>query len=165
MPAQRDQRVLIRPWTPGQGRGDDRLVYARASRISLSGALGVAALLILLLHFAIIAFNVAGCVLIPIGAWRGWRWVREFWWRLAHVASLAVVVLQALLGRACFLTTWEGDLAGASHAQPLVAGWVERLIYLPLPLWVFAVAYVVVFAYVIALWVIVRPHLPWPGDR
>jgi len=125
----------------------------------------MAALLILSLHFAIIAFNVAGCMLIPIGAWRGWRWVRGFWWRLAHLASLAVVALQALLGRACFLTIWEGDLAGASHAQPLIAGWMGRLIYLPLPLWIFAVAYVAVFAYVIALWVFVRPRVPWRNDR
>ncbi|HET7163497.1 MAG TPA: DUF2784 domain-containing protein [Rhodanobacteraceae bacterium] len=125
----------------------------------------MAALLILSLHFAIIAFNVAGCMLAPIGAWRGWRWVRGFWWRLAHLASLAVVALQALLGRACFLTILEGDLAGASHAQPLIAGWMERLIYLPLPLWIFAVAYVAVFAYVIALWVFVRPRVPWRDDR
>lgn len=118
----------------------------------------MAALAILLVHLAIIAFNVAGCVLVPIGAWRHWRWVRAFWWRLAHVLSFAVVAAQALAGRACFLTIWQGDLAGRAHAQPLIAGWVNRLIYWPLPLWVFAVAYVVLFAYVLALWVVVRPR-------
>jgi hypothetical protein len=120
----------------------------------------MAALSILALHLAIIAFNVAGCVLVPIGAWRGWRWVREFWWRLAHLASLAVVALQAVFGRACFLTIWQSDLSGATQTRPLIAGWIDTLIYWPLPLWVFAVAYVVVFAYVIALWVWVRPLLP-----
>jgi hypothetical protein len=120
----------------------------------------MAALSILLLHVAVIAFNVAGCVLVPIGAWRGWRWVREFWWRLAHLLSLAVVALQALFGRACFLTIWQGDLSGSVHVQPLIAGWIDRLIYWPLPLWVFALAYVVVFAYVTALWVWVRPRMP-----
>lgn len=116
------------------------------------------ALSILLLHFAVIAFNVAGCVLVPIGAWRGWRWVRGFWFRSAHLLSLAVVALQALLGRACFLTIWQGDVSGASHVQPLVAGWINRLIYWPLPLWVFAVAYVAIFLYVLALWAWVRPR-------
>ena len=119
---------------------------------------------VLALHLAIIAFNVAGCVLIPIGAWRRWRWVREFWWRLAHVLSLAVVALQALMGRACFLTIWQGDASGASHVQPMIAGWINRLIYWPLPLWVFAVAYAAVFAYVIALWFCVRPCWPWRRD-
>ena len=121
----------------------------------------MAAISVLALHLAIIAFNVAGCVLIPIGAWRRWRWVCEFWFRLAHLLSLAAVALQALLGRACFLTIWQGDVSGASHVQPLIASWINRLIYWPLPLWVFAVAYVVVFAYVIALWIFVRPRMPW----
>ena len=119
----------------------------------------MAATVVLALHFAIIAFNVAGCVLIPVGAWRGWRWVRKFWWRLAHLLSLAAVALQAMLGRACFLTLWQGDLAGSAHVQPLIAGWMNRLIYWPLPLWVFAVAYVLVFVYVIALWIWVRPRM------
>ena len=125
----------------------------------------MAAISVLALHLAIIAFNVAGCVLIPIGAWRRWRWVRGFWWRLAHLLSLALVALQALLGRACFLTIWQADAAGHATTQPLIAGWINRLIYWPLPLWVFAVAYVAVFAYVIALWVFVRPRLPWRGVR
>lgn len=120
------------------------------------------AISVLTLHLAIIVFNVVGCVFVPIGAWRGWRWVREFRWRLAHLLSLAVVALQALLGRACFLTLLQGDVSGASHVQPLVASWINRLIYWPLPLWVFAIAYVVVFAYVVALWVCVRPRMPWP---
>ena len=120
----------------------------------------MAALSILAFHLAIIAFNIAGCVLIPIGAWRRWRWVREFWWRLAHLLSLAVVALQALLGRACFLTIWQDAASGASHVQPLIASWINRLIYWPLPLRVFAAAYVAVFVYVIALWIFVRPRLP-----
>lgn len=114
---------------------------------------------ILALHLVVIAFNVAGCVLIPVGSLFGWRWVRGFWWRAAHLASLAVVAAQALLGRACFLTIWQADLANHRHAaQPLIASWIDQLIYLPLPLWVFATAYVAIFIYVVALWVWVRPR-------
>lgn len=120
----------------------------------------MAALSVLALHLAIIAFNVAGCVLIPIGAGRGWRWVRGFWWRLAHLLSLALVALQALLGRACLLTIWQGHAAGSATTQPLIADWINRLIYWPLPLWVFTLAYAVVFGYVLALWLWVRPVLP-----
>jgi hypothetical protein len=110
------------------------------------------------LHLVIIAFNVAGCILVPLGALLGGRWVREFWWRAAHLASLAIVALQALFGRPCFLTIWQAELANTGRAQPLIATWIDRLIYLPLPLWVFAAAYLAVFAYVVALWVWVRPH-------
>lgn len=119
------------------------------------------AVLVLSLHLAVIAFNVVGCVVIPLGAWLGWGWVREFWWRLAHLLSLAVVAVQAIIGRACFLTIWQDELAGVSRAQPLIAGWINRMIYWPLPLWVFAVMYVVVFAYVVALWTLVRPRRPF----
>ncbi|HEU5479517.1 MAG TPA: DUF2784 family protein [Candidatus Tumulicola sp.] len=121
----------------------------------------MAAMFVLALHLAIIAFNVAGCVLIPIGAWRHWRWVRGFLWRSAHLLCLAAVAVQALAGRACFLTIWQGDVSGTSPVQPLIAGWIDRLIYWPLPLWGFAVAYVAVFAYVIVLWICVRPRMPW----
>ncbi|MGN6788255.1 MAG: DUF2784 family protein [Rhodanobacteraceae bacterium] len=121
----------------------------------------MAATFVLALHLAVIVFNVAGCLLIPVGAWRGGQWVREFWWRLAHLLSLAVVAAQALSGRACFLTIWQGDISGTSHVQPLIASWIDRVIYWSLPLWVFAVAYAVVFVYVIVLWIVVRPRAPW----
>ena len=84
--------------------------------------------------------------------------MRGFWWRLAHLLSFAVVAVQAMLGRACFLTIWQGDLSGTAHVQPLLEEWMNHLIYWPLPVWVFAVAYVVLFVYVIALWIWVRPR-------
>jgi hypothetical protein len=114
---------------------------------------------ILALHVAVIGFNVAGLFLIPIGAWRGWRWVRAPLWRLAHLGSWAVVALQAALGRACFLTDWQDGLTGASGREPpLVMRWVNSLVYWPLPLWMFAVLYAAAFAYVVALlwWVRLR---------
>ena len=60
--------------------------------------------LVLAAHVAIILFNVVGLVVIPLGAWRGWRFVRIFWWRALHLAILAIVAVQALLARDCFLT-------------------------------------------------------------
>jgi hypothetical protein len=118
----------------------------------------MAVIIVLALHLAIIAFNVAGLVLIPLGALRGWRWVREFWWRLVHLLSLAVVAIQAMLGQACFLTIWQDELSGTTPVQPMIEQWINGLIYWDLPLWVFAAAYVAAFLYVIALWVWVRPR-------
>jgi hypothetical protein len=112
---------------------------------------------VLATHLVVIAFNVFGLVAIPLGAWRGWGWVRVRWWRALHVASLAVVALQAALGRACFLTIWQTGLGGGGRADPLIMRWVNNVIYWPLPLWVFTAAYLAVFAYVVALWIWVRP--------
>lgn len=112
---------------------------------------------VLAIHLAIIAFNLFGLVAIPLGAWRGWGFVRVRWWRLLHLASLLVVALQALLGRACFLTLWQDDLAGVGASEPLVMRIVNGLIYWPLPMWAFTAAYVVVAVYVLALWRFVPP--------
>src|SRR5579883_3007857 len=69
---------------------------------------------VLWVHVAVIAFNLFGLVAVPIGALRGWRFVRIAWWRIAHVALLAAVAAQALLGRACILTVWQAALSGAA---------------------------------------------------
>lgn len=108
------------------------------------------------LHLIVIAFNVAGLILIPVGAWLRWRIVRVGWLRLLHLAMLGVVVGQALAGRACFLTVWQNELAvGDQPAQPLIMHWVDGFIYWHLPMWVFAIMYSIVFLYVLALTVLV----------
>lgn len=118
---------------------------------------------VLAVHLAIILFNLFGLIVIPLGGWRGWRFVRLFWWRALHLAVLALVAVQAVLGQVCVLTDWQAALqraAGAGGAvQPLIAGFVNRLIYWPLPLWVFAVIYVAVWVYVLLLWRLVPPRL------
>jgi len=113
---------------------------------------------ILSVHLAVIAFNVLGLVAIPLGAVLKWRWVRVRWWRALHLVSWAVVALQAALGRACFLTVWQDQLSGVAAQPPLIERTVERLVYWPLPIWVFATAYLVLFALVILLWWRVPPR-------
>jgi hypothetical protein len=109
-------------------------------------------------HLLVIAFNVFGLIAIPLGAWRGWGFVRVRWWRVLHLVSFALVALQAVLGRACFLTLWQDELSGKAESQPLIMRWVNQVIYWPLPIWVFGAAYVLLFAYVLAMWKLVPPR-------
>ena len=120
---------------------------------------------ILAIHLLVIVFNLAGLVVIPLGAKRGWAFVRAPIWRLLHAGSWATVALQAILGQACFLTVWQADASvGEASAEPLVARWINALIYWPLPLWVFAILYCAAFAYVLILFRLVP--LYWrPGTR
>jgi hypothetical protein len=113
---------------------------------------------VLALHLAVIAFNIFGLIAIPIGAWRGWRFVRAPTWRWLHLATFAVVAAQALAGRACFLTLWQDALTGRRETTPLIMTWVNSVIFWPLPTWVFAVFYVALFAYVAALMWLVPPR-------
>jgi hypothetical protein len=117
---------------------------------------------VLALHLVVIGFNVVGMVAIPLGGRLGWRWVRLRWLRLLHLASLAVTAVQALFGRACFLTLWQADLTGGRE-EPLIERVVNGLIYWPLPGWVFTAAYAAVFVYVLALWRFVSPS-PRPSS-
>jgi hypothetical protein len=130
-------------------------------------SLAVLADAVLLLHLGVILFNLFGLVAIPLGAWRGWRFVRIFWWRALHLAILALVALQAFLDRACFLTLWQDALlrqAGetmsgeTASGEPLIRSWVEHAIFWPLPLWVFALLYAAVWLYALVLWWLVPPH-------
>jgi hypothetical protein len=119
------------------------------------------AALVLAVHLAIILFNLFGLIAIPLGVWRGWRFVRILWWRALHLAILGVVALQAVLDRVCFLTLWQSDLlarAGEpSSAEPLIERWIEHLIFWPLPTRFFLLLYVAVCAYTLALWRLVPP--------
>ncbi len=113
---------------------------------------------VLAFHVGVILFNLFGMIAIPIGGWRGWRFVRILWWRLLHLGALALVAVQALLGRACFLTLWEGALSGQSVKTPLLMGLVNRVIFWPLPMAFFAALYSFVFVYVLLLLWIVPPR-------
>jgi hypothetical protein len=111
---------------------------------------------LLVLHFVVVAFVVLGLPAILVGNWRGWPWVNQLWWRLAHLAAIAVVVVQAWLGQHCALTVWESQLrllAGqAVHQQSFIQHWVQRLLYHEAPLWLFAVVYTGFAAAVVWAW-------------
>jgi hypothetical protein len=115
--------------------------------------------LVLAIHVGVILFNIFGLVATPIGAWLGRRFVHVFWWRALHLAAMIAVAVQAVFGQACFLTLWQAALdTDAGAPQPLIFKWVNGLIYWPLPLWVFAVFYLVLLAYTLALWRLVPPR-------
>jgi hypothetical protein len=122
------------------------------------------AALVLALHLAVILFNVFGLIAIPLGAWRGWLFVRVLCWRALHVGVLGIVALQALFGRACFLSLWQDALAGAAASSaPLIERWVNRVIFWPLPIWAFAALYAIVFVYTLVLWWLVPPRQARPA--
>jgi hypothetical protein len=102
----------------------------------------LAADLLLVAHFALAAFIVAGLVLTWAGAALEWRWVRNAAFRYLHFAAIAFVALEALLGYACPLTVWEDLLRGGLRPESFIGRWVYRLLYYDAPEWVFTSLYV-----------------------
>ena len=47
---------------------------------------------VLLLHFGVVVFVVAGLAAIVVGNLRGWRWVNGLWFRLVHLGAIGVVI-------------------------------------------------------------------------
>ena len=106
--------------------------------------------IVLVVHFAFVLFVVGGLALTWIGAAAAWPWVRDFWFRAAHLAAIAFVAGEALLGIWCPLTLWEARLRGGAAEKSFIAEWVHRVLYYDLPEWMFTVAYVL-FGLVVAL--------------
>jgi hypothetical protein len=50
---------------------------------------------VLVVHFGVVLFVVGGLALVVAGNRVGWPWVNIWWFRLAHLAAIAVVVTQA----------------------------------------------------------------------
>jgi hypothetical protein len=80
---------------------------------------------LLVLHFAIVVFIVGGLVLTWIGGALGWRWVRNPRFRWTHLAAIAFVALEAIIGMTCPLTVWEDALRGAGSGESFVGRWVR----------------------------------------
>lgn len=122
----------------------------------------IAADLILIVHASFVAFVVVGLVLIFAGKALDWQWVRNLWFRVAHLAAIGVVVLQSWIGIICPLTTWEMALrerAGdVTYAGSFVAHWLESILYYRAPAWVFTVVYTVFALIVVGSWIWVRPR-------
>lgn len=117
--------------------------------------------LVLLVHWGVVAFVVGGFVAVLLGGWRGWPWVRRRTWRLVHLFVLAWVVVQAWLGRACFLTDWEMALrlrgGDATYSGGMIAHWMGELLYFEAPMWVFSLIYTVFGMLVVGSWIWIRP--------
>lgn len=118
---------------------------------------------VLFLHLCVVVFVVLGLVLIVFGNLRGWRFASAWWFRLAHLATIGVVVAQSWLGMVCPLTTlelWLRRQAGeATYAGGFIEHWLSRLLYFDAPPWVFVVAYTVFGLCVAAAW------WRWPPRR
>lgn len=117
---------------------------------------------ILIMHVLFVAFVVIGLLLILLGKIRGWFWIRNPWFRSAHVAAISVVTLQSWFGVLCPLTILENELrshAGETvYTGSFISHFLEAIIYYRAPMWVFVVCYTMFGAIVVASWIWVRPR-------
>jgi hypothetical protein len=82
---------------------------------------------IVVVHALYVGFVMFGLAAILVGLALRWRWVRNFWFRMAHFLMIAVVVAEALSGAACPLTTWEDQLREAAGAEVHEGTFIGRI--------------------------------------
>jgi len=120
---------------------------------------------ILVAHVLIVLSNVLGLPLIWLGYFLGWRFVRNFYFRAIHLAMIAYIAVQALVGKVCPFTNWENALrvrAGTDprYAASFVGHWLQRLIFYEADERIFTAAYVSFFALVLLTLFLVKPNPP-----
>ena len=113
---------------------------------------------ILVVHFAFVLFVVLSLPLIWIGAAAGWRWIRDFRYRIAHLAAILIVSAEAAAGIWCPLTLWEDALRGTTPDKSFIARWIHALLFYDLPAWVFTAAYFSFAALVALTWWRIPPQ-------
>ncbi|MCH8944399.1 MAG: DUF2784 domain-containing protein [Proteobacteria bacterium] len=115
---------------------------------------------ILVIHFLFVVFVVFGLALILIGLRARWSWIHNRIFRIAHLAAIGIVVLQAWLGQLCPLTIWENNLrrlAGQSaYEETFVEHWLHQVLFYQAEPWVFAMIYTGFGVLVVLVWFLGR---------
>ena len=118
--------------------------------------------LVLLLHVLFVVFVVVALLLIILGRFRQWLWVRNRWFRIVHLVGIIVVVAQSWAGLLCPLTSLEmwfrRQAGGVQYDGGFIHYWLERFLYYDAPWWVFVMAYTSFGLLVILTWVSFPPQ-------
>ena len=119
---------------------------------------------VLIVHTSFIAFVIFGLVLVLVGWALGWAWVRNFWFRAAHLLAIGYVVYESWSGIACPLTEWENALRIKGGQDPYgstgcIAYWLHRIIFFDAQPWVFTTCYTVFGLLVVAAFVLAPPRV------
>lgn len=120
--------------------------------------------LVLVVHVSYVLFVVLGLVLVLAGYVRKWGWVRNFWFRTAHITAITIVVAESWWEITCPLTVWESRLrrdAGESgYRGDFIAGWLHELLFIDLSPWAFTVVYTLFGGLVLLTFFLVPPRSP-----
>jgi hypothetical protein len=124
--------------------------------------------LMVTVHVGYVAYVLVGLVLIFMGWWKQWKWVRNFWFRATHLIAIVVVVFEEFAGLRCPLTVWEESFRVRAGQQVTGGSFIGRLLHSILfydaPPWVFTVGYSITGAIVLATLFLSPPRWPFTSQ-
>jgi hypothetical protein len=118
--------------------------------------------LVLILHVSFVVFVIFGLMAILCGGICRWMWIRNPWFRSAHLAAIGIVVIQAWLGIICPLTTLEmhfREKAGDHiYDGTFIGHWLHKVLFFDAPPWAFILSYTLFGIAVIFSWLKLPPR-------
>ena len=122
---------------------------------------------VLVAHVGVAAFLIVGQAVIVVGGILGSAWVRNVWFRLAHLGLIVFIAGQTLLGRICPLTSLE-DAFRLKAGQPLYVAtstqvWLSHILFFEAPSWTFTMAHTLAAVVILVSWLAVPPT--WHPQR
>ena len=113
---------------------------------------------VVLFHAAFVLFVVGGLFATWLGLALDRPFARNAWFRGLHLAAIAFVVLESLVGMVCPLTLWEDALRGRDTEAGFIERWIHAALFWSWPAWVFTTLYVAFGLLVAATWWKFPPH-------
>jgi hypothetical protein len=128
--------------------------------------------IIAIIHLGYVIFVILGFILILVGIFLKWKWIRNLWFRMIHLVAIVGVALEAVLGINCPLTVLEFELRyGAPPSDRrlfFVGNIIDSILYYDAPAWLFTLIYSA-FAILVAITFILAPpsrkSRPITGNR
>jgi hypothetical protein len=118
--------------------------------------------IIVVIHLAYACFVLFGFLAIAIGSHRNWNWIRNFPFRITHLACTVFVPLETIIGIICPLTTLENFLLRISGQQEynrsFIGNLVSRILFYDAPEWIFATIYAALAVLVIPYFILYPPR-------
>jgi Protein of Unknown function (DUF2784) len=123
---------------------------------------GLLADVIVGVHLAYVSYVFFGQLAIFAGLVFRWRWIRNAWFRITHLAMITIVAVEAIFSYKCPLTTWESQLrrlAGQqTHEGTFVGRLLHDLMFFQAPPWVFTAGYITFAVLVVATFILAPPR-------
>ncbi len=85
--------------------------------------------LILITHALFVSFVILGLVAVLPGWYWGWKWIRNWWFRAAHLLAIGIVLAESWVGLVCPLTEWESRArlaaGGSGYSISFIQYWLH----------------------------------------